>query len=130
MSDTPTRKIGSLSKRERKPGAIPPANDAAPTPPDTTSNKAIPAAAPTPQHESAARTEKKVQINATLPAEVRTRARAAYRAVGFTSGYESFSDLVAKALEREVQRLELEHNNGSPVPGGETALSSGRPMTT
>lgn len=41
MSDTPTRKIGSLSKRERKPGAIPPANDAAPTPPDTTSNKAI-----------------------------------------------------------------------------------------
>lgn len=130
MTETPQRKIGSLSKRERKPVTSPRETDAAPATPVSTSVPGVSETAPKLEAEPAASATRKVQINASVPRDLRTRARAAYRAVGYSSGYESFSDLVARALEHEVQRLEQEHNNGAPFPGGESALPSGRPMTT
>ncbi|WP_458117292.1 ParB family protein [Arthrobacter sp. D2-10] len=55
------------------------------------------------------------------------RVRAAFLSTGAAEGYASVSDLIEKAVLKEVRRLQRKHNGGKPfepVPPG--ALRTGR----
>jgi hypothetical protein len=51
-----------------------------------------------------------------IPAALRNRARAAYRATSYAEGDNSWSHFVAKAIEAETARREAEHNDGEMYP--------------
>lgn len=57
------------------------------------------------------------------------RARAAYDWTRPYEGHRSFSDFVASALMREVERLEAKHHGGEPWPAVEPGqLPTGKPL--
>jgi hypothetical protein len=63
-----------------------------------------------------------------LSDSLRNRARSAYRATSFAERDGSWSEMLTKALLAEVERRELEHNDGKPFSASEEPLTPGRPI--
>lgn len=135
---TPDRTIAGLAPRARTGGVHPDASRLLArnrTAPGATQPPAVPRAlhaAAQPQFEPEAAVEPaataKQQVNASIPHDLRTRIRAAYRATSVAEGHRSFSDFVAAVLEAEAQRLEARYNDGQRFTGGEQNLPTGRPL--
>jgi hypothetical protein len=71
--------------------------------------------------------EKNISVTFYIPAGLRNRARAAYRATSIFEADASLSDLVRKAIVAEVERREREHNRGAVFVGDDQPLRPGRP---
>jgi hypothetical protein len=71
----------------------------------------------------------KVQIVALIPKELRGRARAAFRRTQFFERTPSFSAFVEKAIEAEVRRVEVTHNEGVTFAQDNENLPPGRPIS-
>ena len=145
MTDAPNRKIGGLTpRREAAPlarlmksqrEAPAPVNDATgtegrpATPPRKSSGprtKAPVASAPAQEPAD----EPKEAITIRIPGSLRARSRAAFLATRSAEGDESYSEMIAKAIEAEVQRRESAHNDGRSFGGGATQLPPGRPLSS
>jgi hypothetical protein len=63
-----------------------------------------------------------------IPEALRNRARTAYRSTSFAEKDSSWSEMLNKALLAEVERRELEHNDGATFEGGAEPLTPGRPI--
>ncbi|MFJ8895273.1 hypothetical protein ACIRCZ_11850 [Leifsonia sp. NPDC102414] len=71
---------------------------------------------------------KRITLAFYVSAELRARARAAYRATGGLEGDPSWSGMLQKALLAEVERREGAHNRGDPYdPVDDAPLPPGRP---
>jgi hypothetical protein len=64
-----------------------------------------------------------------IPRATRERAKAAFRATGHLEGDGSFSDFIAAAITREVERREQLHNDGQQYAGDVGRLTAGRPLS-
>jgi hypothetical protein len=71
----------------------------------------------------------KEQVAALIDADVRRRARSAYRAAAFYEDVPSFARLVENALVREIERLERTYNDGEPFQATTRKLAPGRRMS-
>ncbi|MCB5294500.1 hypothetical protein BJQ90_03968 [Arthrobacter sp. SO3] len=65
-------------------------------------------------------------MTVSIPAALRNRARAAYRATSYLEGDNTWSHFVAKAIEAETARREAEHNDGAMYPSWGENLPGGR----
>ncbi|MDQ0733517.1 ParB family protein [Arthrobacter sp. B1I2] len=65
-------------------------------------------------------------MTVSIPAALRNRARAAYRATSYAEGDNTWSHFVAKAIEAETARREAEHNEGEEYPSWGEKLPGGR----
>lgn len=65
-------------------------------------------------------------MTVSIPAALRNRARAAYRATSYAEGDNTWSHFVAKAIEAETARREIEHNEGAMYPSWGEKLPGGR----
>jgi hypothetical protein len=65
-------------------------------------------------------------MTVSIPAALRNRARAAYRATSYAEGDITWSHFVAKAIEAETARREAEHNDGAMYPSWGENLPGGR----
>lgn len=65
-------------------------------------------------------------MTVTIPAALRNRARAAYRATSYAEGDNTWSHFVVKAIEAETARREAEHNEGEMYPSWGENLPGGR----
>lgn len=138
MSDntSPLRKLDVGALRKNKRPAPKPVEE---TTPEPIADAPSPAGTPAPRKRSPIKTapqpegstgeQKKMQVNALIPVGLRNRSRAAFAASRHVEGYRSYSDFIAKAIEREVSRVEHEHNEGHPYAGGDENLTAGRPMS-
>lgn len=91
------------------------------------------ASAPNPAPESSPAAAKgapaKTKVGFYQSVEDTARARAAYDWTRPRTRHRSFSDFIAHAVMREVERLEAEYNDGQPWPSLEPGeLPAGRPM--
>lgn len=142
MSDhTPARVVGGLTPRSTAPdlSRMLRANRNDPTtdtegeePPQTAPKKRTTSARPT-----RTVTQRKVQILADdeparittyLPASLRDRAQAAYKATSHLEGDKSWSAYVERALRTETERREALYNEGEAYQGIRERLSAGRPL--
>jgi hypothetical protein len=132
----PTRQIGGLArlvKANREEVAPSPA----PTAPELRQTQKKPARAREPKPPkiapavavSSTADVGKQNVSVSLPADLRNRSRAAFRATQHLEDDESYSDFVSKAIEAEIVRREIAHNGGARYEGGDRALASGRPMS-
>jgi hypothetical protein len=69
----------------------------------------------------------KTSLTVYVPDELRTRARALYRATSHLEDDRTFSHMVEKMLEAAIRERELRYNEGMPFAGDKARLSSGRP---
>lgn len=69
------------------------------------------------------------RITTYLPATVRDRAQAAYKATGHLEGDKSWSAYVEMALVAETERREALYNDGKTYEGIKERLSAGRPLS-
>lgn len=125
--------LGRLVKANRE--STPPATVPGITPRDaaasTKAGSKKRASGPTPERSapvSASADVGKQNVTVSIPAELRNRSRAAFRATQHLEDDESYSDFVSKAIDAEISRRETVHNNGNRYEGGDRALASGRPM--
>lgn len=131
---TPDRTIGGLAPRPRPRGVHPDASRLLARNRTADPAQAAPPrslqAAPDPVTAAPVRppATAKQQVNASIPHDLRSRIRAAYRATSVAEGHRSFSDFVAAVLEAEAQRLEDRYNDGQRFTGGEHNLPTGRPL--
>lgn len=134
MSDATPRLIEGLTPREAPLARLRASERAA----DTATTKAStppakPAAAkrPAPSKQAAAKPQaapgRKPSMTFYAETQLQSRARAAFTQTRHLEGDESFSDMVAKALEAEVARREQLYNDGEPFSGG-GPLPTGRPV--
>ncbi|MEV8150498.1 hypothetical protein AB0O52_20440 [Arthrobacter sp. NPDC080073] len=65
-------------------------------------------------------------MTVSIPAALRNRARAAYRATSYAEGDNTWSHFVAKAIEAETARREADHNEGQMYPSWAENLPGGR----
>jgi hypothetical protein len=65
-------------------------------------------------------------MTVSIPAALRNRARAAYRATSYDEGDNTWSHFVAKAIEAETARREADHNDGAMYPSWGENLPGGR----
>lgn len=93
--------------------------DPAPEPADAPSPAVPPAASP-----AAPVAGKKTKVAYYQDVELAARVRGAYQATAHLEGHRSFSDFHAAVLENELNRLEVQYNNGQPYEGA--APKSGR----
>ena len=78
--------------------------------------------------ESAESDEKKA-VTFGLRTSLKKRAETAVlRTAGYEGGYNSMAALVDGALERELERLAIEFNNGEPFPRNVGGFRQGRPL--
>lgn len=82
-----------------------------------------PAGAPAPAPEAPKRS-----MTVYIDGGLRQRSRAAFQATRTSESDESYSDMIAKAIEAEVARREAAYNDGRPFAGGAAPLPSGRPL--
>ena len=72
--------------------------------------------------------EKKA-VTFALRTSLKKRAETAVlRTAGYEGGYKSMAALVEGALERELERLAVEFNNGEPFPENVGGFRQGRPL--
>lgn len=95
-----------------------------------TAREEAPAAAPgAPRRSSAAASAGKAKVGFYQDLDDTARARAAFNWTRAQEGHRSFSDFVASALMREVERLENAYNGGDPWPPMEAGeLPTGKPL--
>lgn len=153
MSDAPRRQLGNLSALDRMKGTGQPAATVAPTvatpaPAERPEPPVAPVSAPqAPQKaptrpKSRAEAPKAVQrpiplaegsptekMSTYIPRSTRDRAKAAFRATGHLEGDGSFSEFIASAIAREVERREQLYNDGQPYAGDGGRLTAGRPLS-
>lgn len=67
------------------------------------------------------------RLNASVAAEVKGRAIAAFQATAYLEGDTSFSEFIERALVAEAHRRELAYNNGEPYAVSRP-LRPGRPL--
>lgn len=79
----------------------------------------------TPKKAEATETET-ANMTVSIPAALRNRARAAYRATSYAEGDNTWSHFVAKAIEAETVRREAEHNKSEMYPSWGEKLPGGR----
>lgn len=73
--------------------------------------------------------DEKKAVTFGLRTSVKKRAETAVlRTAGYQGGYKSMAALVEGALERELERLALEFNNGEPFPRNAGGFRQGRPL--
>jgi hypothetical protein len=73
--------------------------------------------------------DEKKAVTFGLRTSLKKRAETAVlRTAGYEGGYKSMAALVDGALERELERLALEFNNGEPFPGNTGGFRQGRPL--
>lgn len=158
MSDAPRRQLGNLSALDRMKGTgqpaatvtpavaaaavATPASAARPEPPVApVSAPQVAQKAPT-RPKSRAQAPKAVQrpiplaegsptekMSTYIPRSTRDRAKAAFRATGHLEGDGSFSEFIASAIAREVERREQLYNDGQPYAGDGGRLTAGRPLS-
>lgn len=95
-----------------------------------------PTIAPTPQtresnrpRRSPVETDEKRPVTFGLRVSLKKRAETAVlRTAGYEGGYSSMAALVDGALERELERLAVEFNNGEPFPRNPGGFRQGRPL--
>ena len=78
-----------------------------------------------PPEEDRAKEQTSLQLRRALKRRAQT---AVLRTGGYENGYRSFAALVEGALERELERLQNEFNDGQPFPENEGGFRIGRPM--
>ena len=61
-----------------------------------------------------------------IPTAIRNRAKAAYKATSYVEGDNTWAHFVAKAIEAETLRREVEHNQGEMYPAWGEKLPGGR----
>lgn len=139
MTDNAPRRIEGLQPRATKPLArlLKSERDAAPAEPAsepavaevTSSETRQPAAATKPRGRKTSPSTPGRKPSATfyIPEALQIRGRAAFRHTQILEGDESYSHMVAKAYEAEVQRREALYNGGQPFSGG-GPLPAGRPL--
>lgn len=122
MSEHPARTVGGL--------APPPLSRLVKANRPTSTAPAPPTPAPMPPVEEAppTATSAKQSITVYIPVDLRRRSRAVFNATRSLEGDESYSDMVAKAIEAELVRRETTHNAGSRYDGGDQPLPTGRPF--
>lgn len=77
---------------------------------------------------SATPARRRTTITFYLSETLRNRARSAYRATSFAERDSSWSEMLNKALLAEVERRELEHNDGELFVASDEPLTPGRPI--
>lgn len=139
MTDNAPRRIEGLTPRQTAPlarllkserDAAPVEPKAEPVVPDATPTEAIPSAAsakPRARKTAASPTGRKPSATFYIPEALQARGRAAFRHTQNLEGDDSYSHMVAKAYEAEVQRREALYNDGKPFSGG-GPLPAGRPL--
>jgi hypothetical protein len=65
-------------------------------------------------------------MTVSIPAALRNRSRAAYRATSYAEGDNTWSHFVVKAIEAETARREAKHNEGEMYPSWGEKLPGGR----
>jgi hypothetical protein len=97
----------------------------APAAPSTPAAPLAPAAAA----PVAAESDEKKATTLAIRRSVKARAETAVlRTAGFDGGYKSWAAFVEGALERELERLEQEFNDGKRFPANTGAFRQGRPL--
>lgn len=139
MTENAPRRIEGLQPRATAPLArlLKSERDAAPAEPTpepavtdaTPSGTRQPASATKPRGRKAspATAGRKPSATFYIPEALQVRGRAAFRHTQNLEGDESYSHMVAKAYEAEVQRRETLYNDGKPFSGG-GPLPAGRPL--
>lgn len=147
MTDAPRRMISGLPPRpSAQTGGVerllkknrPQVSDAPDVvEPVATAPEPTPATAPAASPSKKARPAPAVEVPTEEPKEsmsvrvrksIRARSRAAYRATSAIEADESYSDMIEKAIEAEVRRRELAHNDGKPFAANTASLPAGRPL--
>ncbi|MCI4659558.1 hypothetical protein [Cryobacterium zhongshanensis] len=73
--------------------------------------------------------DEKKSVTFGLRMSLKKRAETAVlRTAGYEGGYTSMTALVEGALEREIERLAIEFNNGEPFPRNNGGFRQGRPL--
>lgn len=142
MNDTPSRPIAGLLPRAANPVDLSrlqrhnraaendaTSTDETPRPVEPMSAVVVALPAPTqeppPPPTGSSTTPDRVTVY--LPAELRARARTAYRATAHLEGDRTWSEFVERAILAEVERREDTYNHGEPYPGHSDRLAPGRP---
>ena len=86
----------------------------------------LPGRRPETPKKSAPQDTETANMTVSIPAALRNRARAAYRATSYAEGDNTWSHFVAKAIEAETARREIEHNGGEMYPSWGENLPGGR----
>ncbi|GAA1133819.1 ParB family protein [Citricoccus alkalitolerans] len=111
---------------EPAPSAPPATPEPTPMPPPTQDQQSTPA--PTAVSETAEEKPRKVTFY--QDNEQRLRARAAYVHTIPVTGATSWSDFIARAVERETLRLEAAYNDGEPFTQMPGMVRRGRPFSS
>ena len=144
MSDAPDRRIGGLAPRgpapdlsilQRKNRRPPVSVTAEPAgvdtpPPAVEALSDVQDAEPQPIVGTRSTAAKAGQVRQTiyLGAQLRDRARAAFRATQHAEGDRSWSEFVETAIRAETERREVRHNGGTPYTPDSVPLRPGRPL--
>lgn len=104
---TPTRSIPAAARK-------------APQPKRTTESK--------PSKTPSTADDAKERVTAYMPARLRERAVAAFKATAHLEADDSWSDFLVRSVQTEVERREAQHNNGQPFEGTAKRLPAGRPL--
>ncbi|WP_421076961.1 ParB family protein [Microbacterium sp. IO18] len=153
MSDAPRRQLGNLSALDRMKGTGQPAATVTPTvatpaPAERPEPPAAPVSAPQAAQKAPTRPKSRAEapkavqrpiplaegsptekMSTYIPRSTRDRAKAAFRATGHLEGDGSFSEFIASAIAREVERREQLYNDGQPYAGDGGRLTAGRPLS-
>ena len=153
MSDAPRRQLGNLSALDRMKGTGQPAATVTPTvatpaPAERPEPPVAPVSAPQTAQKAPTRPKSREQapkavqrpiplaegsptekMSTYIPRSTRDRAKAAFRATGHLEGDGSFSEFIASAIAREVERREQLYNDGQPYAGDGGRLTAGRPLS-
>jgi hypothetical protein len=113
------------AERPVEPVSAPQASQKAPTRPKSRTQATKAVQRPIPTAEGSPTDKMTVYI----PRATRERAKAAFRATGHLEGDASFSDFIAAAIAREVERREQLHNDGQQYAGDGGRLTAGRPLS-
>lgn len=104
---------------------LPPRRPAAPAP-EAPLARMLPGHRPETPKKADPKDTETANMTVSVPAPLRNRARAAYRATSYAEGDNTWSHFVAKAIEAETSRREAEHNNGEMYPSWGENLPGGR----
>lgn len=104
---------------------LPPRRTAAPAP-EAPLARMLPGHRPETPKKVESKDAEIANMTVSIPAALRNRARAAYRATSYAEGDNTWSHFVVKAIEAETARREMEHNGGEMYPSWGENLPGGR----
>ncbi|MEO5314439.1 hypothetical protein PV772_10030 [Pseudarthrobacter sp. CC12] len=104
---------------------LPPKRNAAPSP-DAPLARMLPGHRPEAPKKEEPKDSETANMTVSIPAALRNRARAAYKATSYAEGDNTWSHFVTKAIEAETARREAEHNQGEMYPSWGEKLPGGR----